>query len=343
MSGSARIGQSAPGETRPPRGTAFLWAGRMLSTQTGVLFGIDILVAVALSIASPYFLSGVNLLAIGVAMAGSALAAIGSSLVLLTGGIDLSIGTSYGMAGIVVSHALLAGIPVLPSMALALASGMVIGAINGLIITRLRVNPFITTLGTMTIGRGLINIFTKGYSISGLPDSFMQLLYLKIAGLPPSVAVMILCTVIADLALRWWKPARQLYYIGGSATYARLIGINVNRATTAAYMVSGLTAAAGGLLFTMRTGAGSQQAGLGLEMLAIIAPFLGGVGFGGQGTILAAFLGATLLGLIFNAIQLLGIPVLFQNVITGVFLVSAALIGVVRVRRAHIMQRMERR
>jgi len=315
----------------------------MLSTQTGVLFGIIILLAVALSIASPYFLTGANLLAIGVAMAGSALAAIGSSLVLLTGGIDLSIGTSYGLSGIVVSHALLAGIPVLPSMALALLSGMLIGALNGVIITRLRVNPFITTLGTMTIGRGLINILTRGYSISGLPDSFMKLLYLKIAGLPPSVAIMILFTVVADLALRWWKPARQLYYIGGSSTYARLIGINVNRATTAAYVVSGFTAAAGGLLFTMRTGAGSQQAGLGLEMLAIIAPFLGGVGFGGQGTILAAFLGATLLGLIFNAIQLLGIPVLFQNVITGAFLVSAALIGVVRVRRAFLMQRMERR
>ncbi len=315
---------------RSPSGTGGF---SRLSGQTGVLFGIDLAVMVGLTIAAPVFLTGANLLAVGVAMAGSALAAIGSSLVLLTGGFDLSIGSVYGLAGIVVSHSLLAGIPVIPSLALALASGVGVGVVNGLIITRLRVNPFITTLGTMTICRGVVNILTRGYSISGLPDSFTQLISLKVLGLPPSVVVMALFTVAADLLLRWWRPARQLYYIGGSAAYARLIGIKVDRVTITAYAVSGFTAAAGGLLFTMRTGAGSQQAGIGLEMLALIAPFLGGVGFGGQGTILAAFLGAALLSLIFNGIQLLGIAVLYQNVITGGFLIVAALIGVARVRR----------
>ena len=115
---------------------------------------------------------------------------------------------------------------------------------------------------------------------------------------------------------------------------------NRNRAVTP--FVLEFTAAVGGLLFTMRTGAGSQQAGTGLEMLALIAPYLGGVGFGGQGTMLAAFLGATLLGLIFNGIQLLGIPVLFQSVITGAFLIGAALVGMARVRgmrEAHVKER----
>lgn len=304
-----------------------------LSGQTGVLFAIDMAVAIALTVTSPYFFTPANLLAVGVAMAGNAIAVIGSSLVLLTGGFDLSIGSVYGLSGIVLSHALLGGIPVIPAMILGLLSGMAVGVVNGLIITKLRVNPFITTLGTMTVCRGFVNILTRGYSISGLPDSFMRLLSLKILGLPPSVFVMILLTVGADLLMRWWRPARQLYYVGGSATYARLIGIKVDRVTIGAYTLSGLTAAVGGILFTMRTGAGSQQAGIGLEMLALIAPFLGGVGFGGQGTILAAFLGAALLGLIFNGIQLLGIPVLYQNVITGAFLIVAALIGVARVRR----------
>jgi ribose transport system permease protein len=314
----------------------------MAGGQTGALFSIDALMMVALAIVSPVFLTGANVLAVGVAMAGNVLASIGSSLVLLTGGFDLSIGSTYGLSGIVVSHALLGGIPVVPSMLLALLSGVAVGAVNGLVITKLRVNPFITTLGTMTIVRGLVNILTRGYSISGLPDAFTALIGLKILGLPPSVFVMILAALVADLLMRWWRPARQLYYIGGSSTYARLIGIKVDRVIIAAYVASGFTAAIGGLLFTMRTGAGSQQAGIGLEMLALIAPYLGGVGFGGQGTILAAFLGATLLGLIFNAIQLLGIPVLFQNVITGAFLIGAALIGVTRVRRmakAHARQR----
>jgi ribose transport system permease protein len=310
--------------------------------QTGVLFGIDLAVMIALTIAAPVFISSANLLALGVAMSACAIAAIGSSMVLLTGGFDLSIGSVYGLSGIVVSHALLGGIPVIPAMILALLSGLAVGALNGLIITKLRVNPFIATLGTMTICRGFVNILTRGYSISGLPDAFTNLIGLEILGLPPSVFIMIILVVASDLIMRWWRPARQLYYIGGSSTYARLIGVKVDRVIIAVYMVSGLTAAVGGLLFTMRTGAGSQQAGSGLEMLALIAPFLGGVGFGGQGTILAAFLGAALLGLIFNAIQLLGIPVLFQNVITGAFLIGAALVGMARVRgmkKAHARER----
>jgi len=231
---------------------------------------------------------------------------------------------------------------VIPAMILALLSGLGVGAVNGLIITKLRVNPFIATLGTMTICRGIVNIFTRGYSISGLPDAFTRLIGLKILGLPPSVFLMIFLVVAADLLLRYWRPARQVYYIGGSSTYARLIGSKVDRVIIGVYMVSGFTAAVGGLLFTMRTGAGSQQAGTGLEMLALIAPYLGGVGFGGQGTMLAAFLGATLLGLIFNGIQLLGIPVLFQSVITGAFLIGAALVGMARVRgmrEAHVKER----
>jgi ribose transport system permease protein len=313
------------------------------SGQTGVLFAINVAVAAALTAAAPVFVTPGNLLAVGVAMAGNAIASIGSSLVLLTGGFDLSIGSVYGLSGIVVSHALLGGIPVIPAMILALLSGIAVGAVNGLIITKLRVNPFITTLGTMTICRGFVNILTRGYSISGLPDSFTRLLSLKILGLPPSVFVMILFVVVADLLMRRWRPARQLYYIGGSPTYARLIGVRVDRVTIAAYMISGFMAATGGLLFTMRTGAGSQQAGTGIEMLALIAPFLGGVGFGGQGTILAAFLGAVLLGLIFNGIQLLGIAVLYQNVITGAFLIGAALVGVARLRRMAASQAQGRR
>jgi len=331
-----------PRERSPARASRRPLSGRFTG-QTGVLFAINLAVAASLAVAAPVFVTPANLLAVGVAMAGNAIASIGSSLVLLTGGFDLSIGSVYGLAGIVVSHALLGGIPVIPAMILALASGIAVGAVNGLIITRLRVNPFITTLGTMTICRGFVNILTRGYSISGLPDSFTRLLSLKILGLPPSVFVMVLFVVVADLLMRWWRPARQLYYIGGSPACARLIGVRVDRVTIGAYMISGFMAAAGGLLFTMRTGAGSQQAGTGIEMLALIAPFLGGVGFGGQGTILAAFLGAVLLGLIFNGIQLLGIAVLYQNVITGAFLIAAALIGVARVRRMAAAQSPGRR
>jgi ribose transport system permease protein len=326
-------------ETRlPARGFVKLFGG-----QTGILFGIDLAVMIALTIVAPVFFSGANMFALGVAMSACAIGAIGSSLVLLTGGFDMSIGSVYGLAGIVLSHALLGGIPVIPSMILGLLTGLGVGAVNGFIITKLRVNPFITTLGTMTICRGFVNILTRGYSLSGLPDAFTNLVGLKILGLAPSIAIMIFLVVAADLLMRYWRPARQLYYIGGSPVYARLTGVKVNRVTVIVYMVSGFMAAVGGILFTMRTGAGSQQAGNGLEMLCLIAPFLGGVGFGGQGTILAAFLGALLLGLIFNGIQLTGLPVLFQSVITGAFLIGAALVGMARVRSMSVAHTRERR
>jgi len=305
-----------------------------LGSQMGALAVINVLFAAFLSVSSDVFLSTANLVAVGVAMAGNVLASMGSTLVLLTGGFDLSIGTSYGLAGVITAHALLRGVPVWPAMGLGLLAGVLLGWVNGIIVTKLEINPFITTLGTMTVGRGFINIMTKGYSISGLPESFTRLVHARILGLPPSLVFMILSFLITDLLLRFWRPARQLYYIGGSPDYARLIGINVDRIRILAYMVSGAFAAVGGLLFTARTAAASQTAGIGLEMMALVAPFLGGVGFGGEGSALGAFLGATLIALVVDAIQLLGIAVLWQDVVIGAFLIIAALIGMIRVRRA---------
>jgi ribose transport system permease protein len=295
---------------------------------------IDLLFALFLSISSPVFLTAANLLAMGVAMAGNVLASMGQSLVLLVGGFDLSVGSSYGLAGVITAHALLLGVPLWPALLLGLLAGVLMGWINGLLVTKLEINPFIATLGTMTVGRGVINISTRGYSISGLPESFTRLVHARILGLPPSFVLMLLVFVITDLLLRAWRPARQIYYIGGSPDYARLIGIRVDRSSAMAYVISGALGALGGLLFTARTGAASQQAGIGLEMMSLAAPFLGGVGFGGEGSALGAFLGAVLIALVVNAIQLLGIAVLWQNVLLGIFLILAALIGVARVRRA---------
>ena len=305
-----------------------------ISTQVGVLAMIDLLFAIFLSFSTPVFLTSANLLAVGVAMAGNVLVSMGQTLVLLTGGFDLSVGSSYGLAGVIMVHALLLGVPLWPSMLLGLFSGILLGWINGIIVTKVEINPFIATLGTMTVGRGIVNVLTRGYSISGLPESFTRLINAKILGLPPSFVFMVLAFLVTDLLLRYWRPARQLYYIGGSADYARLIGINVGRTQVMAYVISGALAAVAGLLFAVRTGAASQQAGTGLEMMALVAPFLGGVGFGGEGSALGAFLGAILIALVINAIQLLGIAVLWQNVVIGAFLIVAALVGMTRARRA---------
>jgi ribose transport system permease protein len=307
----------------------FGWAG----TQLGALMIINLIFIIFLSNRSPAFLTTGNMLAVGVAMAGNTLCAMGSVLVLLTGGFDLSVGSSYGLAGVVVALALLSGAPVWLAILAGMLTGLLIGLVNGFLVSKAEINAFIVTMGTMTIARGLINVLTQGYSISGLPESFTRLVSARILGLPPSLVIMIVVVVITDLLLRFWRPARQLYYIGASPEYARLVGIPVNQVRIIAFAVSGVLAAIGGILFTARTGAASQQAGIGIEMMALLAPFLGGVGFGGKGTAFGAFMGALLIALIINTIQLLGIAALWQNVIIGACLILAALIGMTRIRQ----------
>jgi len=306
----------------------FSWVG----TQLGVLIIINLLFVIFLSISSPIFLTTANFLAIGVAMAGNALCSMGSLLVLLTGGFDLSVGSSYGLAGIIVAISLLKGAPVWLAILLGVLTGVLIGLINGLLVAKVKINAFIATMGTMTVARGLINVFTKGFSISGLPESFTLLIDARILWLPPSVVVMGVVVIITDLLLRFWRPARQLYFIGSNAEYARLVGIPVDKVRIIAYCLSGAFAAIGGILFTARTGAASQQAGIGIQTMAMLAPFLGGV-LGGKGTAVGAFMGATLIALIVNTIQLLGVAVLWQNVIIGACLIIAALIGMTRTRQ----------
>lgn len=315
---------------------------RWLGTQEGVVLILDVLLAVALTFASPVFLTRDNLLAGGVAMAAHAITSMGTTLVLLTGGIDLSVGSSFGLAGVIMAQALCRGVPFWAAAVMGIMVGVIIGWINGVVITKLEINPFIATMGTMTMARGLVNVMTQSRSIR-LPPTCAHLVNTMIFGVPPSFVIMIAAVVVADLLLRYWRPARQFFYIGGSREHARLIGIRVDRLQILAYVLSGALAALSGLLFTLRSGSAHQQAGIELNMKVILSPYLGGVGFMGGGSAFGAFLGALLLGLIFNAIQLLGIAVLWQNVLVGVLLLGAALVGIFRMRREMQRSRRERR
>jgi ribose transport system permease protein len=329
---------------RAPEGlqTAALTVLRWLGTQEGVVLIINALLAVALTLASPVFLTRDNLLAGGVAMAAHAITSMGTTLVLLTGGIDLSVGSSFGLAGVIMARVLNGGAPFWVAVVAGIMVGVVIGWINGVVITKLEINPFIATMGTMTMARGLVNVMTQSRSIR-LPATFAHVVNTLIFGVPPSFVVMIVSVVVADLLLRYWRPARQFFYIGGSRQHARLIGISVDRLQILAYVLSGALAALSGLLFTLRSGSAHQQAGIELNMKVILSPYLGGVGFMGGGSAFGAFLGALLLGLIFNAIQLLGIAVLWQNVLVGALLLGAALVGIFRMRREMQRSRRERR
>lgn len=315
---------------------------RWLGTQEGVVLIINLVLAIALSLATPVFLTRDNMLAAGVAMAAMVITSMGTTLVQITGGIDLSVGSSFGLAGVMMATVLLRGAPLWLGILVGVLVGVAIGWINGMVITKLEIDPFIATMGTMTMFRGLINVMTQSRSIRP-PAAYAGMVHATILGLPPSFFLMIVAVVVTDLLLRYWRPARQFYYIGGSRDHARLIGINVDRLQVLAYIISGGLAALCGVLFVMRSGSAHQGAGVELNMKVILAPFLGGVGFGAGGSGLGAFLGATMLGIIINAIQLLGVAVLWQNVLIGALLIGAALIGVFRMRREMRRSRRERR
>jgi len=333
--------QSDSSAGRPRRGIAGTFL-RWLGTQEGVVLLINLGLAIALTLATPVFLTWDNMLAAGVAMAAMVITSMGTTLVLLTGGLDLSVGSSFGLAGVMMATVLLRGVPLWVGILVGVLVGVAIGWINGIIITKLEIDPFIATMGTMTMFRGVINVMTKNRSIRP-PAAYAGMVHAKILGLPPSFVLMIVAVVVTDLLLRYWRPARQFFYLGGSRDHARLIGINVDRLQILAYVISGGLAALSGVLFVMRSGSAHQGAGIELNMKVILAPFLGGVGFGAGGSGLGAFLGATMLGIIINAIQLLGVAVLWQNVLIGTLLIGAALIGVLRMRREMRRSRRERR
>jgi ribose transport system permease protein len=259
---------------------------------------IIVLIAIAMTHAVPQFLGRQNISAILLSLSDQSIIAIGMTILLISGGFDLSVGSTVAISGAVTAIWLTNGVPVPAAILLGLGVGTLIGLINGLIIAEVGINPFVTTLGMMSLARGMLMVVTDGQNISGLPRSFTVLGQASFCGIQYPILISLVLVIIGDFLLRRSRFFRQNYYIGGNEKAAILSGINVKRIKIFNYMLTGFLAALAGIIITARLGSASTTAGKGLELRVIAAVIIGGASLrGGVGTVAGAFLGALLIAI----------------------------------------------
>ena len=291
---------------------------------------IIVLGVIGLTYARPEFLSKPSVAAVLLSLTAQSIIAIGMTILLVSGTFDLSVGSTFALAGTVTAIWLRSGLPVPVAVALGLGVGVLIGLINGLIITEIGINAFITTLGMMGLVRGLMMVVSGGQNISDLPAGFNALGQGElIPGVQNPIVISIVLIVVSDFLLRRSRFFRQSYYIGGNERAAILSGINVKRIKVFNFALVGFLAALAGIIITARLGSASTTAGKGLELKVISAAIIGGASLkGGAGTIFGAFLGAVLMSIIVSSITLLGIDPNWVDFVIGAALLLAVMADV---------------
>ncbi len=285
---------------------------------------IILLGVIAMAYAVPEFLARQNVSAIMLALADQSIIAVGMTLLLVSGGFDLSVGSTMALAGCTTAIWLTLGLPVPLAIGLGLAVGALVGFINGLVIAEVGINPFITTLGMMSLARGLLMVVSDGKNISGLPASFTTIGQGTVLGIQYPIIISIVLVAIGDFLLRRSRFFRQDYYLGANEKAAVLSGINVKRLKVFNYVLTGLLAALAGIIVTARLGSASTSAGQGLELRVISAVIIGGASLkGGVGTVGGSFLGALLMAIIVSSINLLGVELNWIDFILGATLLLA--------------------
>ncbi len=288
---------------------------------------------VVLSFLSPYFLTVNNLLNVLLQASINLIVAIGMTFVITSGGIDLSVGSIVALAGIIMALALNAGTGLLLACLAALVVGAGIGAGNGLLITRFRLPPFIVTLGTMSIVRGMALIISDGRPVYGLPQEQLRIISGSIGPVPIPVIIAAIVAVIAYFVMNHTTIGEYTVAIGGNEEAARLSGINVKRFKVIIYGISGLMCGLAGIILTARLSAAEPIAGALYELDAIAATVIGGTSLmGGQGSITGTVVGALLMSVLRNGLNLLNIQSYYQQVVIGTVIIAAVALDMLRKR-----------
>ena len=308
--------------------------GDIAGRESGGL--IVLLVAVgALTLASPEFLTGNNLANLARQVAIFGILAIGQLMVILTGGIDLSVGSILGLAGAVTAQLLVSGVPIIPAILIGVVVGGVLGIANGVLVTRFKLPPFIATLGMLGIARGIVLVITDANTIQGLPDGFQTVANGTVLGIPNLLIIFAIITAIAWFVLNRTVFGRYVYAVGSNPEAARLAGVPVAMVTTAVYVISGVLAAVGGVLLTSRLGAGVPTAGTGFELQAIAACVIGGASLSGaRGSAIGAACGALIIGVLNNGGNLLAINAFYLQIAIGALVLVAVGFDQMNTRKA---------
>lgn len=306
----------------------------MKSLQKLLPFLTLILLFVALVIASPHFLTATNLSSVVRQTAVINIMALGMTIVIISGGIDLSVGSILGLSGIAGTMAMAHGASIAAGIAIGILTGLVCGMLNGIMITRLRIAPFIVTLGTLGIYRGVALIISNGLPVNKLPQGFSFLGEGNILGIPFVLWLLVLCAVAVHFLLEHTRLGRYAFAIGSSTAAAIYAGIPVSFYTTAVYAIGGLLTGLAGMIEASRLMTGQPTAGFGYELQAIAAVVIGGGSLrGGEGSVVGTLVGAFIMGLLSNGSDLLGISNYVQQVVIGSVIILAVAVDELRKRR----------
>ena len=298
---------------------------KIMRGRSTLLILVFIVVAVTFAILNPRFVSVINITNIALQMSINMIIAVAMTFVIVSGGLDLAVGSIGIMAGCLVG-VMLGGtdIPIILVILIGLASGVVAGLINGVVIAKLGVPPFVTTLGMMNIARGVALIVTQGYIISGFPKAFNQIGIGFFLGIPFPVYVMVVIIIIGHILMAKTEFGLNTYAIGGNARAARLAGLKIDAVTIKIYVLSGLLSAVSGILLTARV-ISAQPALMSTTNLEVIAAvFVGGTSMGGgRGSIPQTIIGAVFMAVLFNGLNLIGVGYEWQVVVIGIILIIA--------------------
>lgn len=313
---------------------------RLIATRESGVFVALVILCVVMSFLSPYFLKTQNLFNVLRGMSTIGIMAIGMTMVIVSGGIDLSVGSLAAVSAMSTAR-LMTYHNVSPWLAflLGLAVGLTLGAVNGLVITRVKVNPFITTLGMLSIGRGLTYLIATGLEgtvASNIPMRNEAVNFLGagyVGPVPFPVIEMIVLVVIFSLFLNQVVLGRQIYAVGSNEQAARLSGVNVDRVRLFVYTATGGLAALAGVMNAGLLSTAATNLGVGVELDVIAAVVIGGASLmGGEGTILGAIIGAAIMAVIRNAFVLLKLPIYMQTVAIGIVIILAVAMDQLRKR-----------
>ena len=298
--------------------------------EINVFFGLICLIVI-MSIASPYFLTSDNLFNVLRGMSTIGIMAIGQTMVIITGGIDLSVGSLMAASSMLTARLLTVNNEgAFAAVCCGLLFGLLLGTVSGLIITKFRINPFITTLGMLSIGRGLTYLLAtgiKGGVASNIAVQNKTIIFLGSGYLGPfpfPVVLLIFLVILATLFLKRTVPGRYIYAVGSNERSARLSGVPVNKVRIFVYAITGFFCALAGIIVAGRLSTAATNIGVGNELDVIAAVVIGGASLqGGEGTVTGAIIGATIMAIVRNAFVLLHIPNHFQTITIGVVIILA--------------------
>ncbi len=287
---------------------------------------IFLAMCIILTILKPTFFSVSNIINVLRQISIIAIISMGSTMIIISGGIDLSPGSIAGVTGIIAAMLSSSGMPVIVPVLAGLLAGALCGLFNGAIIAKGNIPPFIVTLGMMTIGRGLAYVLSDGKPISGLSSSFLVLGRSSVMGIPVPIIIMVLAVLLTWMVMDKRVFGKHVYALGGNENAARVSGVNVDLVKIKVYVFAGLMAGLGGVVLASRIATGHPNSGNGYEMDAIASTVIGGTSLsGGVGTIGGTVVGALIIGVLNNGLDLLGVSAYYQQIAKGLIIIAAVL------------------